>query len=187
MEEIIKPRRILCVGDIHGGMKSLLQVLNRSKFKVEEDQFICLGDYVDGWSESADVVDFLIELQKTCTFKPIFLRGNHDVWCQEWLNTGERKPMWVVQGGQATLDSYISTEYFTKQEHKDFFNGLHNYYVDEENRGFVHGGFISKNGLFVNPFSIKKSFRAYNKVSSFKNLASYSSIIPNFSIIPLAL
>ena len=147
MEEIIKPGRVLCVGDIHGGYKALLQVLERSKFNLEEDQLICLGDYVDGWSESADVVDFLIELQKTCTFKPIFLRGNHDVWCQEWLNTGERKPMWVVQGGQATLDSYISTEYFTKQEHKDFFNGLHNYYVDEENRGFVHGGFISKKGL----------------------------------------
>lgn len=141
------PKRTLVVGDIHGGVKSLLQVLNRCNFDVYEDKLICLGDYVDGWSESADVVQTLIELKKTCNFEPILLRGNHDVWCQEWLNMGIQKPIWVVQGGQATIDSYVKTGYITNQEHKDFFNQLHNYYVDEENRGFVHGGFISKNGI----------------------------------------
>ena len=43
-----KPKRTLCVGDIHGGYKSLLQVLQRCNFNPEEDQLICLGDYVDG-------------------------------------------------------------------------------------------------------------------------------------------
>ena len=142
-----KPKRILTCGDIHGGYKSLVQVMQRCKFNTQEDLLICLGDYVDGWSETAEVIQYLLELESQCVFKPIFLRGNHDVWCQEWFETGVRKDIWVMQGGQATLDSYIRTGLVTNDLHRKFFSKLHNYYVDEQNRGFVHGGFISKNGL----------------------------------------
>ncbi len=121
--------------------------MQRCRFNPNEDKLIFLGDYVDGWSESAQVVEFLLELEQLSVHKPIFLRGNHDVWCQEWLNTGVQKDIWVTQGGQATLNSYIATGYLVKQEHRDFFNKLHNYYLDEQNRGFVHGGFRAKNGL----------------------------------------
>ena len=139
--------RTLVIGDIHGALKALIQVLERCGYNHKEDQLIFLGDYVDGWSESAELVEYLIQLKEEAEIKPIFIKGNHDAWCQEWLNTGLKKDMWVMQGGQATLDSYIKTGLLVKQEHRDFFNSLHNYYVDEENRGFVHGGFRSKNGL----------------------------------------
>ena len=82
------PKRTLVIGDIHGGYKSLLQVLQRCNFSVKGDLLICLGDYVDGWSETAEVIEYLLELESLCTHKPIFLRGNHDAWCQEWLNYG---------------------------------------------------------------------------------------------------
>ena len=139
--------RTLVFGDAHGGFKAFLQVLERCNFNNKIDKLIGLGDVADGWGQTAELVEYLIQLQKESNNRHIFLRGNHDVWCQEWLNTGERKPIWVVQGGQATIDSYIRTGLVTNAEHKNFFNELHNYYVDEENRGFVHGGFISKNGL----------------------------------------
>ena len=140
-------KRTLVIGDIHGALKALQQVLQRVSYDIYEDQLIFLGDYVDGWSESAQVVEFLLELEQLSVHKPIFLRGNHDVWCQEWLNTGVQKDLWVMQGGQATIESYIATGHLVKQEHKDFFNKLHNFYIDDQNRGFVHGGFRSKNGL----------------------------------------
>ena len=142
-----KPKRILCVGDIHGGYKSLLQVLERCNFNINEDRLICLGDYVDGWSETAEVIQHLLELESQCIFKPIFLRGNHDSWAEEWFTYGTRKDIWVMQGGQATIDSYTRTGLVTNVLHKSFFQRLQNYYIDEENRGFVHGGFRSKNGL----------------------------------------
>lgn len=142
-----KPKRTLVIGDIHGGYKALVQVMQRSKFNIHEDLLICLGDYVDGWSETAEVIQYLIELESQCVYKPIFLRGNHDSWAEEWFTYGTRKDIWVMQGGQATIDSYIRTGLVTNALHKSFFQRLHNYYVDEENRGFVHGGFISKNGL----------------------------------------
>ena len=70
------------IGDIHGGLKALVQVLNKLEV-TEEDTLIFMGDYVDGWSESAQVVSFLIELSKKINC--IFIKGNHDVWCEEWL------------------------------------------------------------------------------------------------------
>ena len=145
--DINSPKRTLCVGDIHGGFKSFKQVLERCNFDNKIDKLIGLGDVADGWGETAELVEYLITLQEESNNRHIFLRGNHDAWCQEWLNFGIAKDIWVVQGGKATVDSYIRTGLLTDKRHKEFFNKLHNYYVDEENRGFVHGGFISKNGL----------------------------------------
>lgn len=139
--------RVLIIGDIHGGLKALIQVLARSKFDYKKDQLIFLGDYVDGWSESAELIQYLIELEKICVIKPIFIRGNHDKWCEDWLTLGARPLIWTQQGGEATLKSYIKTGYLASEDHRMFFAKLHNYYIDDKNRGFVHGGFKSRKGL----------------------------------------
>ena len=58
--------RTFVIGDIHGGLKALKQVLQQLKLSVE-DTYIFLGDYVDGWSESAETVSFLINFSETYT------------------------------------------------------------------------------------------------------------------------
>ena len=63
------------VGDIHGGLRALEQVLKLVP-KTSDALFIFLGDYVDGWSESAETVSFLINFSENNSC--IFLRGNHD-------------------------------------------------------------------------------------------------------------
>ena len=77
-------QRTLVIGDIHGGLKALQQVLDKAAV-TSSDTLIFLGDYVDGWSESAAVVEFVMQLslQQQC----IFIKGNHDVWCEDWLRT----------------------------------------------------------------------------------------------------
>ena len=55
--------RKLVIGDIHGGLKALKQVLERANV-TQNDTLIFLGDYVDGWSESPEVLDFLIVLNQ---------------------------------------------------------------------------------------------------------------------------
>ena len=139
--------RTLVFGDIHGSLRGLEQCLERCEFSYEEDKIIFLGDYVDGWSESAELIQYLIDLQEESTQEHIFIRGNHDVWCAEWLFSGIAKTMWIEQGGRATRDSYIRTNYLIEDSHKDFFRQLKNYYVDDQNRAFVHGGFKSRKGL----------------------------------------
>ena len=56
--------RTLVVGDIHGGLKALEQALERANV-TDKDKLIFLGDYVDGWSESSQVINTLIGLSKT--------------------------------------------------------------------------------------------------------------------------
>lgn len=135
--------RTLVIGDIHGGFKALLQVFERAKV-TSKDTLIFLGDYVDGWSESAQLIQYLIELNQKQ--KCIFIKGNHDVWCHEWLlDFDEDNPVWYRNGGKETIESYINSEYII-EEHVAFFKELKNYYVDSKNRLFIHAGFSSMKG-----------------------------------------
>lgn len=139
--------RILTVGDIHNALKALKEVLAKCEYNNEKDQLIFLGDYVDGWPEASELIQYLIELRDNSKISPIFLRGNHDVWCGKWLDTGAAHMIWLQQGGQATMDSYVKTGLLIEDSHRQFFANLLDYYVDDKNRGFVHGGFNSRLGL----------------------------------------
>ena len=130
------------VGDIHGAYKALIQCLERSGFNKEKDQLITLGDIADGWSEVPKVVDELLTIPNR-----IDIRGNHDWWLNDWLQNGIAPHYWLEQGGQASMDAYISLmddpmdKYTgTIERHKKFFNNQHYYYLDDDNRLFVHGG-----------------------------------------------
>ena len=137
--------RTFAIGDIHGGLKALIQVLNQLEI-TEKDTLIFMGDYVDGWSESAQVVDFLIHLSKKINC--IFIKGNHDVWCENWLkDQTDVNPTWYLHGGKETIDSYEGFTIDKKNEHLNFFENLKMYHLDSENRLFLHAGFTSMHGV----------------------------------------
>lgn len=142
--------RTLVIGDIHGGVKALRQLLDRCRHG-KEDHLIFLGDYVDGWSEAVETVNYLLQLNAThrCTF----LRGNHDELCCEWLLDGKDNPLWEKHGGLATKQSYSLTNSGTKEKHIQFFQGLKNYHLDAQNRLFIHAGFTNLNGVDQEYFS----------------------------------
>lgn len=145
--------RTFVIGDIHGGLKALLQVLNQIEVK-EEDTLIFMGDYVDGWSESAQVVDFLINLSKRINC--VFIKGNHDVWCENWLkDASDVNPSWFMHGGKETMESYDGFSDDDKATHLDFFNKALMYYLDDENRLFLHAGFTSLHGVKKETFTHK--------------------------------
>ena len=98
----MKKRRLI-VGDIHGAYLALKQVLEKAAV-TSDDELIFLGDYVDGWSQSSKVIEFLIELDKTNTC--IFIRGNHDTWCEDWLKRNHADQTWLFHGGKSTIESY---------------------------------------------------------------------------------
>lgn len=147
MEKTNKPRT-LCIGDIHGNLKALIDVMNKAEIKPD-DKLIFLGDYVDGNPESAEVIQYLIDLESSMDEKPIFLKGNHDHWLHMWLITGVAPTIWKDQGGQATINSYSNAgkKGICENCHISFLNKLHDYYIDDDNNGFVHGGFASNEGL----------------------------------------
>ena len=137
-------KRTLVIGDIHGGLRALNQVLEKANV-TQKDTLIFLGDYVDGWSESPQVIDFLIGLsqKQNC----IFIRGNHDELLLDWLQSNRDNPLWFEHGGQATVLAYTNVDEATKQKHIYFLKNLDNYYLDSSNRLFVHAGFTNLNGV----------------------------------------
>lgn len=145
--------RTFAIGDIHGGLKALLQVLNQLEV-TEKDTLIFMGDYVDGWSESAQVIDFLLNLSKKINC--IFIKGNHDVWCENWLeDQNDVNPTWFMHGGKETIESYSSFTSAEKKQHLLFFNNMKMYYLDAENRLFLHAGFTSMHGVTKETYTHK--------------------------------
>jgi len=136
-------KRTLVIGDIHGGLKAIHQVFQNAKV-TPEDKLIFLGDYVDGWSESAGVMDLMIELNETN--ECIFIKGNHDVWCEAWLRNGEADKTWLLHGGIPTVNSYAAADDAKKLQHLNFLERMPYYYVDDQNRLFIHAGFTSMHG-----------------------------------------
>lgn len=156
--------KIWAVGDIHGAHKALVQCLQRCGFDNENDTLISLGDIADGWSEVYECVEELLKIKSL-----IALKGNHDDWFLQWIETNMHPNGWN-QGGLGTLKSYgfncLGKEYdkfkihYSKpidygeqpraisnlivtdlpQSHIDFFRHQINYYIDD-NRLYVHGGF----------------------------------------------
>lgn len=143
--------RNLVIGDIHGGYKALMQCLERSKFDYEKDTLVQIGDIVDGWSEVFEVVEELNKIENV-----IAIRGNHDQWFVDWLNTNKHPQLWS-QGGYGTLSSYckkldknlqeLSDGYITNllpsdipDSHIKFFK-RQSFYCILNNNLFVHGGF----------------------------------------------
>lgn len=136
--------RTLAIGDIHGGLKGLIQLLERAQVTAN-DTLIFLGDYVDGWSESAQVIQYLIELKETN--RCVFIKGNHDYWCEDWLASGVENDVWLDHGGLGTVESYKAFSNAEKLKHLDFFEAMPLYHIDSEKRLFVHAGFTSVYGV----------------------------------------
>ncbi|TRZ45885.1 metallophosphoesterase family protein [Robertkochia solimangrovi] len=137
-------QRTYVIGDIHGALKALDQVLDKAPLQ-KGDKLIFLGDYVDGWSESPGVIDRLIEIRDN--YECIFIRGNHDDLFLKFLLTGKKNDQWLIHGGNATLESYQDIPNCKLEIHRTFLESLENYHLDEQNRLFLHAGFTSLHGI----------------------------------------
>ena len=136
--------RTLVIGDIHGAYLPLMQALDRARISPL-DTLIFLGDYVDGWSQSPEVIEYLINLRSS--YNCIFLRGNHDDLCLNWLNTQQHNSFWLKNGGHSTIEAYKRITQPTLQHHQSFLETFPSYHLDSENRLFVHAGFTNLNGV----------------------------------------
>jgi len=101
--------RIYCVGDIHGRVDLLLQLLVAVARDAADyggsKKIIYLGDYIDRGDESMAVIDWLLN-HPLPGFEAIYLRGNHEQTMLDFLQRAEVGPGWLAWGGRATLASY---------------------------------------------------------------------------------
>lgn len=147
----MRKARKFCLGDVHGGAKALLVLLKEVKFDYELDTLIALGDLCDGWSQSRQVLNILMQIKNL-----VLIKGNHDQKVIDYY-TGVMKPTkqnaWLrYEGGKETVKSlgeYIDSKYLT------FLQSAKDYYIDN-NRLFVHAGFDVKIPFL---FNTSKQFR----------------------------
>lgn len=141
--------RTLVIGDIHGALHALTQVLERANIQPD-DFLIFLGDYADGWSQTPEVLDFLIDYQQK--HRCLLLRGNHDALCYDFLLGKPMDTLWRLHGGKATELAYQHVTTERRTAHLNFLDSLQNYHLDSQNRLFVHAGFSNLRGIAYEHF-----------------------------------
>ncbi|WP_052597463.1 metallophosphoesterase family protein [Aureispira sp. CCB-QB1] len=151
-------KRTLVIGDIHGSIDALESALKAAHYSPSEDRIICLGDYIDGWKYSYEVVDKLIALQAASPFENIYLKGNHEEWFLEVLNQNfeqfrvdrfitTKYRDWMLSGGLSTYLSYAQRSDAEILRHKTaFFDKLKLYHIENQ-KLFVHAGFDYQMGF----------------------------------------
>lgn len=140
----MKIKRTFVTTDTHGEKEKLLSCLNQAKFDFEHDELIHLGDVCDRGPDSYGVVELLLSIKNL-----ISIRGNHDDWMRYFIESSSHPaPSYFLE----TRASYIKNIFgnvsyptflpeFIPQRHKDFYNNQVNYYIDAQNRLFIHAGF----------------------------------------------
>jgi serine/threonine protein phosphatase 1 len=138
--------RIYAIGDIHGRYDKLVVLMDKIDADFESDTVVFLGDYIDRGPDSFKVVDYLVDLKKRYP-QIIFLKGNHEDMLENYLSGADRMT-YLINGGQQTLDSYLSRERqpdepLIPREHEAFYKSLLLYY-ETESYIFVHAGLKKK-------------------------------------------
>ncbi len=148
--------RTIAIGDIHGCLDKLRDLIHHRIKPTSKDKLIFLGDYIDRGSDSAGVVEFLIDLKSEFP-KTILLKGNHEVLMinanSDYEDQAGYSNIWMLNGGRATINSYwkIFNSYNDKMKlliakHFELFNSLPLFY-ETDTHYFCHAGIFPGTSL----------------------------------------
>lgn len=156
-----KVMREFVIGDIHGGHRALVQVLKKASFDYDNDKLIAVGDVCDGWPDVAESIEELRKIKNL-----IYLMGNHDEWAIRFLEVAQPHSneyhAWRFHGGISTYESYLREPGIKLRDtHTQFLKDALPYYLDDQNRLFMHAGFVPEktdfpeiwNKCFTNEFT----------------------------------
>lgn len=98
LREEIGGRDYLVVGDIHGCLDELKELLEVSNFDTEEDVLISVGDIIDRGPKIRETVEFLRSMPRFYC-----VMGNHE---EKMLRLFRGTPVKIAHGLQLTVDSF---------------------------------------------------------------------------------
>jgi serine/threonine protein phosphatase 1 len=101
--------RIYAISDIHGCadlLQQMFTVIDRDLTTIGSRRAIhvFLGDYIDRGPDSNRTIELLIE--RGMKHESVFLKGNHETFLLDVLNTPSQLENWKQYGGLQTLTSY---------------------------------------------------------------------------------
>lgn len=135
--------RVFVTSDTHGDYEGLKKCMDDANFNYEEDKLIHCGDIVDRGPDSKKLVDHLLLVKNI-----VKVMGNHDEWWKQFSETGVH-PGNFYHGVINTIQSYTGVDPNDKDgisfdyppTHREFFEGMCDYYIDDKNRLFIHAGY----------------------------------------------
>jgi len=139
--------RIFAIGDLHGCLDKLKQLISVIAADPVNDTLVFIGDYIDRQPGGRDVVDYILQLKEDYQ-DVICLRGNHEDMLLGYLE-GMDEDLYLANGGMMTLAAYgispldaprVRKEKIPKS-HLHFFESLLPYY-ETDRYIFVHAGLL---------------------------------------------
>jgi len=134
----IKPLgEAIIVGDLHGDLESLIQILKETNFLYETNQnnktvLIFLGDYGDRGAYSAEVYYVVLKLKLLFPEQVILMRGNHE-GPEDLLASPHDLPIqFHARFGEKWREAYSKI--------RELFEHLYNAVFMEERYLMIHGG-----------------------------------------------
>ena len=154
-------RRVYAIGDLHGQIELLEQMLALIEYDLAkrpciESILVFLGDYIDRGHGSAAVIERLSSSTLPGT-NHFFLSGNHEQLFLDFLNSPVAGAAWLDYGGSETAVSYVlnsaarrltppelvafgeQLNRLVPESHKQFIASLV-HYVEIDGYYFVHAG-----------------------------------------------
>jgi len=137
--------KIFAIGDIHGCLEKLEELMTKFDIDKEKDTLVFIGDYIDRGKSSKEVVDYVINLQDQYR-NVVCLLGNHEQMFLQYLE-GLDEGLYLGNGGVSTLSSYeiFLSDNIEKRRakipdaHWKFYESLLPYY-ETDKYIFVHAG-----------------------------------------------
>ncbi len=136
---------IYAIGDIHGCLDHLEQLLDAVQPDLSRDRLVFIGDYIDRGPHSRGVVDYIIRLrQQYPPDRIICLKGNHEAMFLDFIQGADRD-LFLLNGGATTCLEYWGPGWQHKKElvlppeHELFYRELKIIY-ETPDYIFVHGG-----------------------------------------------
>lgn len=133
------------IGDIHGCLHFLEELLDEVQPDLTRDRLIFIGDYIDRGPESKRVVDYIINLRRRYPRENIIcLKGNHEAMFLDFLQ-GIEKELFLFNGGLGTIQDYWGYGWDEKEElilppeHEIFYQELLPFF-ETPDYIFVHAG-----------------------------------------------
>ena len=127
----------LVVGDLHGDLESLVEILNESAFVQKMSQnpnavAIFLGDYGDRGPFSAEVFYTVLKLKLQFPGQVVLLRGNHEGPEDMPVSPHDLPWQFETRFGEGWGEAYTLI--------RKLFNSLYNTVIVEDRYLMVHGG-----------------------------------------------
>ena len=111
-------RNYWIIGDIHGEIGLLDRLLENIR-RFDPEQIVFVGDYIDRRPHTREVVDRIMDLDVPVAC----LMGNHEMMmlnAMEDMGFGYSPiELWYYNGGEATLQSFGFTSFFSFQSDMD--------------------------------------------------------------------